>query len=239
MSSLVIRGLWSGYGPIPILQGIDLEVRKGEILGIIGPNGSGKSTLLKSITGIARIFKGSIKFNDVELVGKTPEEITKHGIAYAPQTDNIFPNLTVHENLELGGYLIKDKLELNQRLEMIYSIFREITPFKSKKANLLSGGERQMVALSRALMIKPQLLLLDEPTANLSPKIAKTLMDRILEIKRFGIPIILVEQNVKFALDIVDRVCVFVSGMKNFEGTPEELLALDMQQVFLGLRKQQ
>lgn len=237
MSNLVIRGLWSGYGPIPILQGIDLDVKQGEILGIIGPNGSGKSTLLKSITGIARVFKGSIKFNDIDLVGKSPEEITKYGIAYAPQTDNIFPNLTVHENLELGGYLIKDKSELRRRFEAIYSLFHEIIPFKSKRAVLLSGGERQMVALSRALMIKPQLLLLDEPTANLSPKIAKTLMDRMTEIKKMGIPIILVEQDVRFALDVVDRICVFVSGMKNFEGTPEHLLSLDMQQVFLGLKK--
>ncbi|MEM1944947.1 MAG: ABC transporter ATP-binding protein [Nitrososphaerota archaeon] len=239
MTRLDIRGLRAGYGHVEIIHGIDMEVKDSEILAIIGPNGSGKSTLLKSVVGLTNVFGGSVRLDGVELVGWKTEDVARAGIAFTPQVDNVFTSLTGEENLELGGYNIRDKNLLKRRMEEIYDVFHEIEPLRKSRAGLMSGGERQMLAIARAMMFNPKILMLDEPTANLSPKATSAVAEKVREIKDSGIPVIIVEQNVKFALSLADRVCVLVSGLKTYEGRPSELMTLDLQQVFLGLRSGQ
>ncbi|MEM4416890.1 MAG: ABC transporter ATP-binding protein [Nitrososphaerota archaeon] len=236
LTRLEIKNLRAGYGRVEIIHGVDLEVGEREIVAIIGPNGSGKSTLLKSVVGLTNIFSGSVRLDGLELVGRSTEDIARAGVAFTPQVDNIFTNLTCDENLELGGYNISDKRLLDSRKAEMYNVFHEIGSFRDRRAGLLSGGERQMVAIARALISKPRILMLDEPTANLSPKAASSVAKKVLEIREGGIPVVLVEQNVKFALNLADRVCVLVSGVKTYEGSPQELMEMDFQQVFLGLK---
>jgi len=229
---LEIDDLRSGYGLIEIIHDVSLDVEKGSVLAVLGVNGSGKSTLLKSIMGITNIFGGSIKLDGEELVGKKIEEIAKKGIGYVPQTDNIFPNLSVRENLELGAFVgQKNVLRINE----IYDLFPELAALYDKKAALLSGGERQMLAIGRAMMGQPKILLLDEPTANLAPGITEKLRKRIREIADSGTTIVIVEQNINIALSIADFVSILVSGQKTFYGTPEELVSMNLQEVLLGL----
>jgi ABC-type branched-subunit amino acid transport system ATPase component len=235
LTRLEVRGLRAGYGKVEIIHNIDLMLGDGEIVSIIGPNGSGKSTLLKSIVGLARVFGGSIMLDGLELVGRSTEDIARAGIAFTPQVDNVFTNLTADENLELGGYNIANKNILKDRMREMYEIFREIESIRQRKAGLMSGGERQMLAIARAMMAGPKILMLDEPTANLSPKTVTSLVQKIKDIRDSGVPVIIVEQNVKFALELADRICVLVSGFKTYEGSPRDLMKLDLQQVFLGL----
>lgn len=229
---LEIDDLKSGYGRIEILHDVSLEVERGSVLAVLGVNGSGKSTLLKSVMGITNIFGGSIKLDGIELVGKKVEEIAKMGIGYVPQTDNIFPNLTVRENLELGFFVGQKNAH---QIDEVFDIFPELAPLSSKKAALLSGGERQMLAMGRALIGQPKILMLDEPTANLALGITEKLQKRIREIANSGTTIVIVEQNINIALSIADFVTVLVSGQKTFYGTPEELAAMNLQEVLLGL----
>jgi len=237
LTRLEIKNLRAGYGRVEIIHDVSLEVGDKDIVAIIGPNGSGKSTLLKSVVGLTNIFSGSVRLDGEELVGRSTEDIARAGVAFIPQADNVFTNLTCDENLELGAYRITDRKLLASRIAEMYNVFHEIERFREKRAGLLSGGERQMLAIARALIAKPKVLMLDEPTANLSPKAALTVAQRLLEIKESGIPVVLVEQNVKFALELAERVCVLVSGTKTYEGTAEELMKMDLQQVFLGLRR--
>ena len=236
LTKLEVRGLRAGYGQVEIIHGIDLTVGDKEIVSIIGPNGSGKSTLLKSIVGLTHVFGGSVRLDGLELVGRSTEDIARLGVAFTPQVDNVFTNLNADENLELGGYNIADKNILQDRMREMYGVFHEIEPIRRRKAGLMSGGERQMLAIARAMMTSPKILMLDEPTANLSPKAASSLAQKVRAIRDSGIPVIIVEQNVKFALELADRICVLVSGVKTYEGSPQELMTLDLQQVFLGLR---
>ncbi|MEM4494628.1 MAG: ABC transporter ATP-binding protein [Candidatus Caldarchaeum sp.] len=231
---LEIRGLKSGYGRIEIIHDVSLDVERGAVLAVLGVNGSGKSTLLKSIMGITNIFDGSVKLDGEELVGKKVEEIARKKIGYVPQTDNIFPNLTVRENLELGAF-VGEKNVL--RIDEVYRIFPELASLSTKKAALLSGGERQMLAIGRAMIGQPKILLLDEPTANLAPAITEKLRKRIREITDSGTTIVIVEQNVNIAVSIADYVTVLVSGQKSFYGTPDELSAINLQEVLLGLNR--
>ncbi len=235
MTRLEVKGLRAGYGQVEIIHGIDLTVGDGEIVSIIGPNGSGKSTFLKSIVGLTRIFGGSIRLDGVELVGRSTEDVARAGVAFTPQVDNVFTNLNADENLELGGY-IAGKNIIRDKMREMYEVFHEIEPIRKRRVGLMSGGERQMLAIARAMMAGPKIMMLDEPTANLSPKAASSVAQKIRSIRDGGIPVIIVEQNVKFALQLADRVCVLVSGVKTYEGSPQELMSLDLQQVFLGLR---
>jgi len=231
---LDIVDLYSGYGKLIIVQGVSLYVENGEIVSIIGPNGSGKTTLIKTIFGLTRIFGGKVVYNNTDITGIKPHIIARMGIGYVPQTNNVFTELTVEENLEIGGYL-NHANNINDFKERVFQLFPILRERREQKAGTLSGGERQMLAIGRALMSKPKLLLLDEPTAALAPKIVKQLLKKILEIRDQGTTIILVEQNARSALEISDRGYVLVTGKKVLEGNSKKLLNnSDLGKIYLG-----
>ena len=219
-----IRRLNAGYQRLQVLFDISATFEKEKINVVVGPNGSGKSTLLKSIFGLTTIYSGSIIFNGKELVGKTPHEVARIGIAYLPQTENIFENLTVEENLRMAGYILKQD-EVEERVEEVSEFFPIIKRYWKRKAKLLSGGERQMVAMAMALVRNPKVMLFDEPTGSLSPKIANEVIAKIIELRdSMNMTIILVEQNAKKALEIGDHAYLLVGGRLIFEGGCQELL---------------
>jgi len=231
---LDIVDLYSGYGKLVIVQGVSLYVEDEEIVSIIGPNGSGKTTLIKTIFGLTRIFGGKIVYNNTDITGIKPHIIARMGIGYVPQTNNVFTELTVEENLEIGGYLNHIN-SINDFKEKVFQLFPILRERRKQKAGTLSGGERQMLAIGRALMSKPKLLLLDEPTAALAPKIVKQLLKKILEIRDQGTTIILVEQNARTALEISDRGYVLVTGKKVLEGNSKKLLNNpNLGKIYLG-----
>jgi len=232
MSLLELNSVSSGYGKMIVLEKINMYVDEGEIISLLGPNGSGKTTLLNTIFGLADVFEGEIRFNGVDIKGKSPDKIAALGIGYSPQQQNIFPNFTVEENLLLGAYLRKDK-EVKKDMEEIFEIFPEIERRRHNLAKTLSGGERQMLAVARALMLKPKLLLCDEPTAGLAPKAASLLAKKIREIKERGTTIIMVEQNAKIALTISDRTYVLVGGrIVAHDSSVNLLMKKDLEQLY-------
>ncbi len=233
---LETRKLRGGYGKMIIVDGVDIYVEKGEIVALVGPNGSGKSTLLKTIYGVAKVFGGRISFEGRDVTYLAPEEKTRIGMGFVPQTENVFPDLTVEENLEMGGYLIKSERKLREAIEMVYSIFPQLRDLRNVLAGALSGGQRKMVAVGRALMTMPRLLLMDEPTAGLAPKTAIELLDKLIEIKKeTDTSILIVEQHARRALEISNRGYVLVSGRIAAEGTGKEILSRpDLQALFLG-----
>ena len=200
-----INGLNAGYKRLHVLYDISLRFEKDMINVVVGPNGSGKSTLLKSIFGLTTIYSGSIKFNGVELNGLTPHQIARKGIAYLPQVDNVFSNLTVAENMLMAGYTLRRE-EVEERIEEVSETFPVIKRYWRSRAGVLSGGERQMVAMAMALLRRPKVMMFDEPTGSLAPKIANEVLEKIVELKDTRrITIILVEQNAKKALEIGDK----------------------------------
>jgi len=222
MALLNLERLYSGYGKMEVLHGIDLKVRKGEIVAIVGPNGAGKSTVSNSIVGMADVFSGRITFDGFEITRMPTHKIVGLGIGYSPQLNNVFQSLSVRENLELGLFNLKDDVE--ERIKRVLKLFPEIRDKASRQARVLSGGERQMLAVARAIISEPKLLILDEPTAALSPKAAQSLVKKILEIKEMGLTILLVEQNVRRALSLADRAYVLVGGKIAYEGDAKKLL---------------
>ena len=233
---LSIDNIYGGYGGVNVLNGISLYVKKSEIVVIIGPNGSGKSTTMKSICGLVDINSGSIALDGENITNLRTDKITSFKIGYVPQENNIFSSLTVHENLEMGAYYKKkSKYQIKYLIEKIYEIF---PPLKNKQKQIainLSGGQRQMVAIGRALMLEPDLLLLDEPTAGLSPKFTELIFHKVKEINRLGVSILMVEQNAKDALSFADRAYVLVMGKNRFEGTGKNLLnSQEIGKMFLG-----
>lgn len=232
---LKIINLTAGYGGPIIIENIHIEIREGEIVTMIGPNGAGKSTVLKSIFGLTKIHGGEILFFNQNLTGLNTFEITSRGICYVPQGRSIFGSLTVEENLEMGAYIKKDKKEILKDLKYVYSKFPRLHERRKQQSKFLSGGEQQMVALGRALMLKPQLLLLDEPSIGLAPKIVQEVFEKILEIRRDGTSILMVEQNANMALQISDRAYVLELGKNLCSGTGQELLHNPkIQQAYLG-----
>ncbi len=232
-----IRNLNAGYGRLHILFDVNMDVKDREITVIVGPNGSGKSTLLKSIFGLTKIYSGSIDFDGVELTGLMSHEIAKRGVAYLPQVDNVFANLTVRENMMMAGYTIRDKSEIESRVKEVSEMFPIIRKYWERKAGTLSGGERQMVAMAMALIRRPRVMMFDEPTGNLAPKIAKEVLGKIVELRdSLGMTILLVEQNARRALEIGDRSYLLVSGRLMFEGEPQELLSHpELAKLYLGI----
>ena len=229
-----VSGVHSGYDGTIIIEDININVQRDEIVTIIGPNGSGKSTLLKSIFGIVKPQQGKIEFLNEQITGMKPFRIFEKCISYVPQIENIFSNLTISENLDIGFYTSKINDTKNE-LDKIYSIFPQLKNKKSIKSGNLSGGERQMLAISRALIGDPKLLLLDEPTASLAPNLVSEIMQKLIQIKDSGTSILLVEQNAKKSLDISERCYVLVMGKNFFEGKASEVIQnKELGRMFLG-----
>lgn len=215
--------LIAGYGKLVILQRVSFDVKRKEIVALIGPNGSGKSTLIKSIFGLTTIFSGNVFYEGKEITGTRPDKMAHIGIGYVPQVGNIFSALTVEENLEMGAVPRKDE-EVKGDMQSVFNLFPVLRDRRRQRAGTLSGGERQMLAMARALMGKPRVLLLDEPTASLAPNLAEQVFEKILEIRRQGVALVIVEQNARRALRIADRGCVLIQGKKAYEGDPSEIL---------------
>jgi len=232
---LVIENLTGGYGKLPIVFDINLVVREGEILSIIGPNGSGKSTLMKIIVGVASLHSGRIIFDEDDISHEPPEKRILRGIGYLPQLNNIFPDLTVEENLELGGYHIA-KNEIRDRINRVYELFPLLKERRRLLAGSLSGGERQMLAIGRVLMSDPKLIILDEPSAGLAPKIVVAIFDVIRKIRDMGKTIILIEQLAKKALENSDRGVLMRSGRIVLIDESKKLLSSEeLGRTFLGI----
>lgn len=231
---LSIKHLESWYGNVQILHGINLHVNAGEIVSIIGPNGAGKSTVLKNVFGLVPKNSGNILFDGKDIRTMSPHKIIRCGISYVPQGRSVFPRLTVLENLEMGAYTLKNDLQKN--LEYVYSLFPILHERKHQAAGLLSGGEQQMVAVGRALMVQPQLLLLDEPSLGLSPKVKQMIFHAIVEINQKNkVAMLIVEQNAKISLECSDRAYVLELGRNKLEGKGNDLLNdMRVQKLYLG-----
>lgn len=230
------KELNAGYGKIHVLYDVNLIARPKEITVIVGPNGSGKSTLLKSIMGLTTIYSGSIVFENRDVTTMPPHERARIGIAYLPQLESTFSNLTVKENMVMAGYILEED-EYKDRLEMALNVFPIVKKYWNKKVKYLSGGERQMVAMAMALLRKPKVMMFDEPTAHLAPKITFQVLSKIIELRDvLGLTIILVEQSARKALEIGDRAYLLVSGRTIFEGGAKELLEHpELGKLYLGI----
>lgn len=235
MSALLkVAGLTAGYGGVPVIEAIELEVAENSVTVIIGPNGAGKSTLLKSIFALTRIAAGTIMLGERDITGLATSALVPIGIAAVPQNRNVFPSLTVAENLDIGTYAAPPR-DRDRTQEKILTLFPDLRPKLNQPAGELSGGQRQMAAIGRALMSEPELLLLDEPTAGLSPAYLEKIFDLILDIRESGVTVLMVEQNAKQALRIADTGHVLVNGRNFISGTGAELLANDnVRRSFLG-----
>jgi ABC-type branched-subunit amino acid transport system ATPase component len=233
--SLRAEHITSGYGGVPVIRDVSLAVGPGEIVAVIGPNGAGKSTLLKSLIGILRVTEGRILLGDDDVTNHPPEELAKRGVGYVPQVNDIFEPLTVLENLEMGGYLLSNA-KIRSRVAQVGDVFPQLPPLLKRRADKLSGGERKMLAIARVLMLDPRVLILDEPTANLSPKLADSLLsEHVKRLAGAGKAVLLVEQRARAALKIADWTSVLVSGQTRLEGRPDELLKReDFEELFLG-----
>ncbi|MCS6787927.1 MAG: ABC transporter ATP-binding protein [Aigarchaeota archaeon] len=232
-----LRDLEAGYGPLHVLFGVTTSYAPKLITSIVGPNGSGKSTLLKTIFGFTKVFSGKVIFDGIDITGKPSHQVARLGIAYLPQTDNVFANLTVRENLMMATYGL-DKELARERVEEAMASFPVLERYWRRKAGTLSGGERQMLAMAVALVRRPKVMLFDEPTANLAPKVAKAVLDKIAELRdEYGITVLLVEQNALRALEYGDRAQLLVSGRLVFDGPARELLeSRELGRLYLGLK---
>ena len=214
----------AGYGTVPIITDISLEVRRGEIVTVVGPNGAGKSTLLKAIVGSLRLTAGEVRLAGNRVDHLATQQLARIGLGYVPQSDDVFTPLSVRENLLLGGYLCGRRV-IQERVEQVYQLFPPLRGMQSRTAGKLSGGERKMLALGRALMSEPTVLVLDEPTANLSPELSdRVLEDHVKGLARHNVAVLLVEQKARQAMAISDRTYVLVAGKVQFAGSPAELL---------------
>jgi ABC-type branched-subunit amino acid transport system ATPase component len=227
--------LTAGYGKLAILHDVTLEVRAGEMVSVIGPNGAGKSTAFKTIVGFLRPSSGRVLFDGDDLKGLRPDQVLRRGLAYVPQGRIVFPQMTVLENLEMGAYIERDQVRIRTALERVYALFPILGERRSQKAGTMSGGEQQMVAIGRALMTTPRLILLDEPSLGLSPKFVSLIFDKLTEMKRAGYTMMVVEQNAAKALAVADRGYVLELGRNRFEGTGQSLLTdPEVKQLYLG-----
>jgi branched-chain amino acid transport system ATP-binding protein len=233
---LNVENIFAGYGKLQILNGVTLTAKPREVTVIVGPNGSGKSTLLKTIAGLTTVYEGTVKHDGQEITGLASHKIARSGIAFLPQTDNVFTNLTITENLKLAGYTINQD-DYRTRLKRIFQLFPQLTAYTNTKALSLSGGERQMLAMALALIREPNVMMFDEPTANLAPKIATQVLNLISSLaKDIGLTVLLAEQNARRALEIGDVAYLLVGGKNAFEGTARELLEhKELGRLYLGV----
>ena len=233
MISLVGNNLTAGYGGVDIIKNITLEVKQGEIAVIVGPNGAGKSTAMKALLGMLKLTDGSVSFAEDDISTMLPQDRVNLGIAFVPQTNNVFTGMSVEENLEMGGFIRTD--DIHHTIDDIYNLFPVLKEKRNQNAGELSGGQRQQVAFGRALMTKPKILMLDEPTAGVSPIVMDELFSRIIEVGKTGVGILMVEQNAKQALSIADRGYVLVNGKNSREGSGQDLLNNpEVRKSFLG-----
>ena len=233
MISLEGKNLTAGYGGVDIIKNINLYVKQGEIAVIVGPNGAGKSTAMKALLGMLKLSDGSVKFAQDDITSMLPQDRVNLGIAFVPQTQNVFTGMSVEENLEMGGFIRSD--DIHHTIEDIYNLFPVLKEKRNQNAGELSGGQRQQVAFGRALMTKPKILMLDEPTAGVSPIVMDELFARIIEVGKTGVGILMVEQNAKQALNIADRGYVLVNGKHSREGSGQDLLNNpEVRKSFLG-----
>jgi branched-chain amino acid transport system ATP-binding protein len=233
MSYLIGKGMTGGYGGADILHDCDINAQKGEIAVIVGPNGAGKSTAMKAIFGMIDIHTGTITLDGEDISSLTPQARVAKGMAFVPQTSNVFPTMSVEENLEMGAFLRKD--DINGTMEQVFDLFPILKAKRLQNAGELSGGQRQQVAVGRALMTQPKVLMLDEPTAGVSPIVMDELFDNIIEVAKAGITILMVEQNARQALNIADKGYVLVQGRNKFTDTGEKLLKNpEVRKSFLG-----
>ncbi len=228
-------GLSAGYDGSPVVHDISIDVAPGEVVSIVGPNGSGKSTLLKSIVGVVEVLAGQVLIAERDVTGTSPEDVARLGVGYVPQIDDVFGPLTVRENLEMGGYLLRPR-EVGARIEHVLETFPQLRRMTSRRAGKLSGGERKMLAMGRVLMLEPALVVLDEPTANLAPIIAGTVLrEHVRELAATGASVLVVEQRARAVLEISDRTYVLGGGQLRMEGTPAQLeTSPEFVESFLG-----
>ncbi len=216
-------GLSSGYDRRPVVHEVSIAVAPGQVVSIVGPNGSGKSTLLKSIVGLVEILSGQVFVGERDVTGWASEDVARIGVGYVPQVDDVFGPLTVRENLEMGGYLLKSR-EVPARVDHVLGVFPQLKRMLGRRAGKLSGGERKMLAMGRALMLEPALVVLDEPTANLAPIVAASVLQQhVVQLARTGASVLIVEQRAKAVLEISDRTYVLAGGQLRMEGSPAEL----------------
>jgi len=233
---LKIKDLHVNYGGIKALKGININVPEGKIITLIGANGAGKSTTLRSVTGLIKPASGTIHYNDMDITGKKTLDVVKSGIVLVPEGRKVFANLTVYENLILGAYSNKDKKAINDDMENVFTLFPRLKERVKQKAGTFSGGEQQMLAVGRALMSKPRLLMMDEPSLGLAPLIVKSIFEIIQNINKLGVTILLIEQNAKAALEIADYGYVMETGNIVLEGTGDDLLNNDdVKKAYLGI----
>jgi branched-chain amino acid transport system ATP-binding protein len=233
MSFLIGESMTGGYGAADILNGCTIAVERGEIAVIVGPNGAGKSTAMKALFGMLKLRAGSVKLEGRDITGLTPQDRVAIGMGFVPQTHNVFTSMSVEENLEMGAFLRKD--DFKDTIAQVYDLFPILKEKRRQPAGQLSGGQRQQVAVGRAMMTQPKVLMLDEPTAGVSPIVMDELFDRIIEIARTGIAILMVEQNARQALNIADKGYVLVQGSNRYTDTGEALMANpDVRRTFLG-----
>ncbi len=232
---LEATGMTGGYGKADILHGCSLAVDRGQIAVIVGPNGAGKSTAMKAVFGMLPLREGAVRLDGEDIGRLTPQERVRRGMGFVPQTHNVFPSMVVEENLEMGAFIRDDADGIRETMAQVYDLFPVLKDKRRQPAGELSGGQRQQVAVGRALMTRPRLLMLDEPTAGVSPIVMDELFDRIIEIARTGISILMVEQNARQALEIADVGYVLVQGANRYTGTGAELLAdPEVRRTFLG-----
>jgi len=230
---LEVSGLRAGYAEVDILHGVQLTVQAGEIVCVVGPNGAGKSTLMKAIFGLVPVREGRIVFQGEDITGLGPAQIVRRGMCYVPQNNNVFPSLTVEENLEMGAFIRRG--DFRQKMEEMFALFPILKERRRQKVGTMSGGQQQMVAMARALMLDPQLLLLDEPTAGLSPKFAELVLEKVGEINQRGVSVLMIEQNARAGLAISHRGYVLTMGRNRLDDTGQNLLANEeVGRLFLG-----
>ena len=233
MALLEVQCITVGYGELPILRSVSLQVERQEVVAIVGPNGAGKSTLMKTVAGLLKPQAGRVLLDGQDITRVRPHRIVQAGICYVPQTENVFPSLTVEENLDMGAFLRRGNLHA-KKAEM-YALFPDLREKRKLRAGHLSGGQRQMVAMARALMLDPLLLLLDEPTAGLSPLLVGVMLEKIVDINRTGVAILIVEQNARQALQHAHRGYVLAMGQNRYQDTAQALLAHpEIRALFLG-----
>jgi branched-chain amino acid transport system ATP-binding protein len=232
---LELRDVAAAYGPIQVLHGVSLQVSEREIVSVIGANGAGKSTTFKVIMGFISHLGGDIVFAGRSLVGQSPDRILGLGLGYVPQGRVVFSQMTVRENLEMGAYLERDRARIKDSMEYVFTLFPRLRERRRQLAGSMSGGEQQMLAMGRALMMRPRMMMLDEPSLGLSPRLVDELFDTIVDLARSGLTVMLVEQNAARALEISDRAYVLELGRNRFEGTGRELLDNpDVRRMYLG-----